>query len=978
MKYKIKFSVLIILFFCGMMTYAQQMTINGKVSDKEGAVLPGVTVVVKGTTNGTVTDLNGNFSLSNVMPNTILVFSFIGMASKEVGVVNQTTIHIVLEDEMLGLDEVVVVGYGTQKKSDLTGSVASFNADDITKMPQVDITQSLQGRLPGLNVTFTGANAEGGKSNIRIRGENSISASNNPFIVVDGIPYYGSLSEINPTDIESVNILKDASSTAIYGARASNGVILITTKKGIEGEMKVSINSHYGISEIINLPDLQDAQTFFEMKLQRFGRDNISMTEKEGFLEGRDTDWLDLSTRLGTNQEHNLSLRGGTKKIQYFISGTFNKTEGIAKNDDFKRTSLRVSLDTQLKPWLKIGTSTQLALYNRDGKSVNFERAFAMNPFAVPYNEDGSIKLVPWPENSYYYNPLEALNVQDLDRTYRVLTSNYVNVDVPFIEGLSYKLNLGGSYRYQRQETYSGKDTKSGLEQNGVSEMDYGLGTDYTIENILKYDRTLGSHTIGLTALYSVQEREENEHGIEGIGFPSDTRTNFQHGAATVLTGSDSYSVTSNISQMARLNYSYNSTYLLTLTARRDGYSGFGSDTKFGVFPSIGLGWNMHRENFFPTIDQIDALKLRISYGKTGNQAIGAYSTLPGLSSAHYITETGLPAFGYYPSRIGDPTLGWETTKTFNVGLDFRLFNNRVQGSVDHYRSNTVDLLLNRNISNINGTGSIRQNIGETKNKGFELQISTININSGDFKWTSDFNISHYKNEIVDVSLRDEAGKPIDDVGNRWFIGKPINVNYAYKFGGIFQNEQQIFNSAQPDAKVGDVIVVDVNKDGIIDAEDRTLVGSRVPDYTLGFSNTFTYKNFTLSAMISAVQGVAKNNYFTRTYFNGNERSFNYKFWTPENPVNNYPANRDDANPRNVGIFGKANDASFIRLNDVSLSYSLPSTIMKKVNMSKVEIFTNAKNLVTITDWVGLDPEFNDQTAIPQSRTFIFGIRASF
>lgn len=978
MKYKIKFSVLIILFFCGMMTYAQQMTINGKVSDKEGAVLPGVTVVVKGTTNGTVTDLNGNFSLSNVMPNTILVFSFIGMASKEVGVVNQTTIHIVLEDEMLGLDEVVVVGYGTQKKSDLTGSVASFNADDITKMPQVDITQSLQGRLPGLNVTFTGANAEGGKSNIRIRGENSISASNNPFIVVDGIPYYGSLSEINPTDIESVNILKDASSTAIYGARASNGVILITTKKGIEGEMKVSINSHYGISEIINLPDLQDAQTFFEMKLQRFGRDNISMTEKEGFLEGRDTDWLDLSTRLGTNQEHNLSLRGGTKKIQYFISGTFNKTEGIAKNDDFKRTSLRVSLDTQLKPWLKIGTSTQLALYNRDGKSVNFERAFAMNPFAVPYNEDGSIKLVPWPENSYYYNPLEALNVQDLDRTYRVLTSNYVNVDVPFIEGLSYKLNLGGSYRYQRQETYSGKDTKSGLEQNGVSEMDYGLGTDYTIENILKYDRTLGSHTIGLTALYSVQEREENEHGIEGIGFPSDTRTNFQHGAATVLTGSDSYSVTSNISQMARLNYSYNSTYLLTLTARRDGYSGFGSDTKFGVFPSIGLGWNMHRENFFPTIDQIDALKLRISYGKTGNQAIGAYSTLPGLSSAHYITETGLPAFGYYPSRIGDPTLGWETTKTFNVGLDFRLFNNRVQGSVDHYRSNTVDLLLNRNISNINGTGSIRQNIGETKNKGFELQISTININSGDFKWTSDFNISHYKNEIVDVSLRDEAGKPIDDVGNRWFIGKPINVNYAYKFGGIFQNEQQIFNSAQPDAKVGDVIVVDVNKDGIIDAEDRTLVGSRVPDYTLGFSNTFTYKNFTLSAMISAVQGVAKNNYFTRTYFNGNERSFNYKFWTPENPVNNYPANRDDANPRNVGIFGKANDASFIRLNDVSLSYSLPSSIMKKVNMSKVEIFTNAKNLVTITDWVGLDPEFNDQTAIPQSRTFIFGIRASF
>lgn len=689
-------------------------------------------------------------------------------------------------------------------------------------------------------------------------------------------------------------------------------------------------------------------------------------------------DWVNLATRQGQRQEHNLALTGGSEKIQYYISGTYHQTKGVAKNDDFTRTSLRASMDTQLKPWLKLGTSTQLALYNRDGMAPDFEKAFAMNPFAIPFKEDGSINLVPWPENSFYDNPLERLNVLNQDRTYRVLTSNYLQVDFPFLDGLSYRLNLGGDYRYRGVETYYGANTRRGLEQSGASAMNYWLNLDWTVENLLYYNRTFGDHTVGFTALYSAQERTVNDHDINGVGFPSHTRTNYQHGAATLLTGGDNYVMTSNLSQMARLNYSYLSKYLVTLTARRDGYSGFGADTKYGVFPSVGLGWNIDGEDFMSDIHQINNLKLRVSYGKTGNQAIGAYSTLPGLGGSHYTDGSRLPAFGYYPSGIGDPTLSWETTKSLNFGLDFGLLNNRIQGSLDYYRSNTYDLLLDRNISYINGTGSIRQNIGETKNNGIELQVSSVNVNNANFQWSTDFNIASYRNKIVDVSLRDADGRIIDDVSNRWFIGKPIDVNFGYTFGGIFQTEDQIFNSAQSDAQIGDVIVVDINKDGIIDDQDRSIIGSRIPDFTAGMNNTFKYKNLTLNVFVTTVQGINKNNYLTRTFFNGNERSFNYNFWTPENPHNEYPANRDDANPRNVGIFGKANDASFIRLNDVSLSYRFPKSVVDRLKLGNLEVFANAKNLVTITNWVGLDPEFNSQVAIPLSKSYIVGLKLDF
>lgn len=978
---KKKFILLISLFFVNLGIILAQNPVSGSVIDETGEPVIGATILIKGTSQGTVTDIDGNFSLNVPSKEATLVVSYVGMISQEVEA--SSDMRVVLRSDSELLDELIVVGYGSQKRSDVTGAVASLGSEVLENIPAVDISQTMQGRIAGMNVTFSGSNAEGGSNSILIRGKNSLTASNNPFIVLDGIPYEsGNLSEINPNDIESINVLKDASAAAIYGARAANGVILITTKKGNEGKMQVSYSGYYGISEIANLPDMQDAETFFETKLKRFGRDNISVTELEGYLEGRSVDWVDLATRTGSTQEHNVSLRGGTEKALYYLSGTFHETKGIAKNDDFSRFSLRTSLDVTPTEWLKLGSTTQLALYNRDGREANFSNAFSMNPFAVPYNEDGSINLYPWAENSFYSNPLEPLNIQNIDRTYRVLSSNYLQVDFPFIEGLSYRLNAGGSMRYRHAETYYDDSTKRGLEQGGSSQLDFWMNYDWTVENLLYYNREFGDHSLGLTALYSAQKKTVKDHDFDGSGFPSHTRTNYQNGAATVLLGSDSYAVTANLSQMGRINYSYLSKYLLTLTARRDGYSGFGNDTKFGIFPSVAIGWNMERESFMENIDVVRSLKLRASYGVTGNQAISAYSTLPGLSSAHYLDNNRVTAFGYYPSGIGDPTLGWETTGTYNFGIDFGLFNNRLQGSLDHFRARTTDLLLDRSISRLNGTGRIRQNIGETQNNGIELQLSSINIDNRDFRWTTDFNISRYRNEIVNVGITDEFGNYIDDVGNRWFIGQPIDINWGYEFGGIFQSDEEIANSAQQDAQVGDVIVVDQDGNFIIDENDRAILASRIPNFTAGLSNTVSYKNFTLSAFISAVQGVHKTNYLTRTYFNGNERSFNYNFWTPERPHNEYPANRDDANPRNVGIFGKANDASYIRLNDLNLSYRVPSSLLNNYKVDNLVLFVNAKNLVTLTNWVGLDPEFSNsesgQMAIPPSRTYTFGLRLNF
>ncbi|WP_134087957.1 TonB-dependent receptor [Olivibacter sp. XZL3] len=960
------------------MMAAGQTTMKGTVRDTVGIPLPGVSIQVKGTGIQSSTDANGQFQLSAEADAPILVFSYVGFITKEVPYAGEALLNVILNADNTSLDEVVVVGYGTQRKSDVTGAVASFSAEklQLQSMPNTSISQSLQGRIPGLSVTTTAADAEGNSNELQVRGRNSITAGNAPLVVVDGIPFADQLSEINPNDIASIDVLKDASAAAIYGSRAANGVILVTTKKGKTGAPQVSYNGFFGLDEIAHLPNMMDAASFYQTKVDRYGEGALTRTEIDSRAAGVNTDWIDLATRTGTRQQHAIAISGGSEATRYYFSGAFNEVKGIAKNDDFKRINLRINLDTKITPWLTIGTNTQFGYYNRDHMAASFSGAFDMNPLALPYEEDGqTLRIFPWSEDAFFTNPLQGFDVLQEDRTRSVLSNNFVKIDVPFIPGLSYKLNTGYTYRYRGVEAYYGRNTRNGLQQGGVSEIDNWANEDWIIENILDYDRTFGNHHIAFTGLYSAQRRVNKNHDLDASGFPSDIMTNYQNSLATVWNPTDQYNSQQYISQMARLNYSYLGKYLLTLTARRDGYSAFGEDSKFGIFPSVALGWNMHEEAFIKTTDWLDQLKWRVSYGKNGNQAIDPYSTLPQLQPLPYLDNDKQTAIGFYPSRLGDPALGWETTKQFNVGADFAMLKNRVVGSIDYYRAETTDLLLDKLISPVNGTKSIRQNIGKTTNRGIDLAISGIAVDKKDFNWTVDLNFSHYKNKIVDVGLYDAAGNPVDYVDNRWFIGQPISVNYSYIFDGIWQEGDDIANSAQPTANPGDVRVKDVNNDGTISAADRDIIGSTVPSFTAGITNTFRYKNLSLSFFIRTVQGVTKFNELMNSYFDGRTRTLNRSFWTPENPINTFPANRDDSNPFGVIYFGKQNNASFIRLNDVTLKYQFSASQLKRIGLHQLEVFINAKNLTTITHWEGLDPELSSQRAIPQTRAYLLGLR---
>lgn len=957
----------------------QQNVVTGRVTDSKNNPLPGVNVVVKGTTIGQSSDIDGRFSISVPSENSVLIFSFIGYTTVETLVGNQRTINITLSENLLDLGEIIVVGYGTQKKSDISGAVASFNSENLSKMPTVNVIQALQGNVAGLNITQTSSSAEGNSLAVQIRGQNSITANNAPLIILDGIPYAGQLSEINPIEIASIEVLKDASSAAIYGARAANGVILMTTKKGSSGKPKITYDSYYGIEQISHLPNMMDGPTFLMRKIECFDESILTNTEIISDSLGRYTDWVDLATRTGSRHQQSISVSGGTENSNYYLSATYNNIKGIAKNDDFSRYSLRTNFETLITDWLSYGTNTTFGYFDRSGSPSNFSDAFVMNPLAVPFESDGqTLTLYPWPEDTGFTNPLEPLNYINENNSRQIVTNNYLLFKLPYIKGLSYKLNTGYTFRNTLNETYRGRNTQSGYEKGGVSNVENRYYQDWIVENIIDYQREFGRHNFSLTGLYSAQKVTSKTHLISAEGFPNDVMTYYQPNKATLILPTSSYSGSTYISQMLRANYNYDGRYLLTLTARRDGYSAFGEENKFGIFPSIALGWNLHREYFMASLSSwIDRLKLRISFGENGNQAIGAYSTLPRMSSLNYLGENHSTAIGFYPSVLGDPSLSWETTRSLNLGVDFGLIKNRIQGSLDVFFSRTYDLLLDKTISPVNGTTTIRQNIGETKNRGFELQVSSVNIDNNKFKWITDITLSSYKNEIINVGLTDSLGNYIDDIGNHWFIGYPIDVNFGYIADGIWQVDDDIINSHMPDAEPGDIIIRDSDGDGEITPDDRRVIGSLIPSYSFGITNNLSYNNFTLTFFIYTLQGITRRNTLIELCpWNYRHRTLDIEFWNPQNRNNTYPKNdqASSVNPYSAAFY---EDASFIRLKDITLSYEVPENFLSKFNMEKLELYFNAKNLWTITKWQGLDPELNSQMAVPLNRTYIFGIRLS-
>ena len=975
----------------------QAGVVKGQVTDKNGDGVIGATVKVKDAQAGTVTDYNGNFSL-NVQKAGTLVVSYIGYLTKEIAFTPGQTLNITIEEDATALDEVVVVGYGVQKKSDVTGSVTSINKDRLSKLPVTNVLQAVQGAAAGVTIS-QGSSIPGDAPSALVRGRNSINAGTGPYIVVDGIPISksgGSLNDINPGDIESMEILKDASATAIYGTNGANGVILITTKHGKEGKPSVSYNGYVGFETFAHKMDFCDGQQITQ-RYKDYVAQNPGETMYNDFVKnqneadaqaaGRETDWLyDMVSQTGIIHDHNVTVNGGAEKIKYFISGDYMSQKGVLKGFNYKRYSMRMNIDADVTDYLRIGTNSYIVSHNRDGGRVNFMMAEAMSPYGKVYEDDGSYCIYPMYTESLFFNPMRDINQDHERRQWNINLNAYAELNFGNIwkplTGLTYKFNFGYSFVPKRENYYNGAEQN---DPNGYGYIFNAETQSRTVENILTYAKDIQKHHFDITLLYASSRKKYHDNTATGAKFINDELLWHNLGGGGTQTAKSYTDLYKTVSQMGRLNYSYDSRYLFTFTVRRDGSSVFGADNKYGTFPSVALGWNIANEKFMEKADWLNNLKLRLSYGKAGNEAIGVYETLAKMSNAA-LTMDGQSATALYPSsRMGNSGLGWETTKTFNIGIDFGFLNNRINGNIDFYTSTTTDLLLQRNLPKVSGYSNVYMNMGKTANKGLEITINSKNIVTKDFTWGTNLVWSWNKNEIKDL-----YGDEKSDIGNRWFIGEPISVIYDYEMVGIWQKdeiERGDHLNWDPQAQPGDVKLRDVNGDGKIDPnDDKTIQGQTTPKWIGGLTNTFTYKNLSLSIFIQTVQGLKRENSLLGTASDEMGRrnsTTEVGYWTESNPSNEF---RSLSKTSNRWGYRFPCDASFTRIKDVTLSYQFPAQITNALRISALTVYASARNLATFTSWKGWDPEaditqrgWKDyENNYPMTKSYVFGLNVTF
>ncbi len=967
----------------------QKLTVSGRVTDSAKAPLPGVSVMIKGTAQGIVTDENGVYSLSKVPSDATLVFSFIGMKTVEMKVEGKTQINVSLQDNNVNLEEVVAVGYGTMKKSDITGSVASFSNEKLENRPSTNALQSIQGNIAGVTISQS-SSVPGASPDIYIRGLNSISASNEPLVVIDGVP--GTLDFVNPNDIESIDVLKDASSSAIYGSRGANGVILVTTKRG-QGKPKVSYSTYYGFKKATRLIDYMSPEKYlyYREKFAEYSglspepEDVLHDEEYLNYSSGKTTDWQDLVFKNAPVSEHNLSVSGSDSSLNYFLSAGYLDHDHIEGNYNLKRKNVRIDIDKKFNDWLKVGNNLQVVEDNTTGSYGNKCDLSFLNPYMSPEDPEGNTYVFPIESyTTYVINPLTYFSDDarfNTGKTY-INENIYVNVKLPVPE-LNYKISYGYIVENDKSNSYYGQETAEGRDYKGTAEKNTSNEVRWLLENVVDYKKTIKNHSFYFTGLYSAEKDTYEALSASAYGFLNDNLTyNNLSAASNYNPPSSDASRWSMTSLMGRLNYNYGEKYLLTLTYRRDGYSVFGSSKKYGNFPSAAIAWRISQENFMQGIDFLSQLKLRLSWGKNGNQSIKPYSSKAkiGTSVPYAFGSSTDVVYGFYPETIANSKLGWETTTSSNIGIDFGFFNNRIAGAVEYYHTSTSDLLLTRGIPYTTGYSSIYDNIGKTQNDGLEFTLNTINISgTNGFKWSSNLNLSYNKNKIVDL-----YGDKKDDLGNSWFIGKPINVYYDYVFDGIWQETDDIANSCMPSAQPGSVKVKDISgpdgkPDNTIDSYDRKIVGKKNPDFIWGFTNSFQYKGFNLSFFIQGIHGVT--GYHTMHYGNLKstyENMLDVDYWLPEKPGTKYP----------TGIYNRTStynylagycDADYIRLKDLTFGYTLPKDLITKVGLGidKIYLYLNATNLFTITDWPLYDPETTTSTD-PMTKSYILGLNVSF
>ncbi len=969
--------------------------ITGKVTGEDGTGLPGVNVIVKGTSTGTVTDVAGDYRLEVPTEETILVFSSVGYLTQEVIVGSRTVINLNLTPDITALEEIVVVGYGTQKKIDIVGAVASVPSVRLEENSNPNLLQALQGAAPGLSITRT-SGEPGTSGNIQIRGINSISASNSPLIVLDGIPYAGDIRDINPNDISSVDVLKDASASAIYGSRAASGVILITTKTGATSGTTINFNTSWSIQNEAVEYEMMNADQFFAFRKEAHRREGtitgsepdadivpliFEANEIKSWERGESVDWMDeMLNKNALRQDYQLSISTGNENIRDYFSLSFVDEEGLQKNTGFDRITLKNNIEIlSIAPWLKVGDNLLFSFndYERMVWGINNQPAFyRLSPFSRIYEDDGSFTRFPQANDELLINPVAEIQLSSQENNFSNFFNNlYFEVAPDFVEGLSFRMNLGTTLRYTKQALYWPRGTWLGDANNGLAEVDNARVLDLTWENILKYERSFDDHNVGFTGLYSRQSHDFERTTSGAAGFVTDDLLwhNLNAGETPILppAGFLPKNEWDLVSYMARANYNYKEKYYLTATWRRDGYSGFAANRKYGDFPSAAVAWRISSEPFLSGSDWMNDLKIRASYGTVGNQAVGTYRSLAQLRNAPYVFGETIVG-GVKVSSLPNNDLGWERATTFNIGADFSFLNGRLSGALDFYNTQTDDLLLSREIPKITGQDDILFNIGEVKNTGVELALNTIPISKQDFMWKLGINFSANRNEIVEL-----YGDTQDDVQNNWFIGEPLNVIYDFEFDGIWQlgQESEIAESATPTREPGEVRIVDQNGDGVLDADDRVIVGVQQPDWIGGLSSTFSYKGLSLNVFVQTVQGIDR-----RYREEGTSARFNkapYDYWTPENPSNTWMRPHIANTPTPLGSID-VYDGSFTRIKDITLSYNLPMSMISRIGLERARLTVNLHDYFTFSKFPFVDPESAAYAQISIPKYVLFGLNVSF
>ena len=948
--------------------FAQNITVKGTVTDANGAPIPGAFVAVQNTTNGTVTDLDGNYSIS-VAPNATFEVSFMGYVTEIVPVGGKTTINVTLNEDAESLEATVVIGYGTARRSDVTGSIASVGGETLREIPANDITHALAGRVAGVQMTQT-STKPGSSMQIRIRGTRSLSASNDPLIILDGVPYIGNLTDISTNDIKSLDILKDAASTAIYGSRGANGVILITTYKGVEGQdARVSFNAYTSVKNAVKFPMMNNVR--YAQVREMAGKYSNTIFEDNNV----NTDWQDLQLRKGLTQNYELSVTGGTKTGNYRFGTTYYKDQGVIPTQAYDRIALNGSLDQRIGKWFRIGFTTNTNYSTNQGGQVSL--GLRNSPLVNPYDADGNLLYrfnLP-SDNDYYVWTRERIEEMTEKGVYNnesygfgSYNNGYVQFNFPWIEGLSYKASVGLNYRLSRSGSFTGVGVNGSASAPNSASWSYSDNKNWSLENLLTYDRTFAEkHHLNIVGLYSAEKSTNQGQGLSGKNIPNELFQWYNIGAclsSDITVRGGSFTQTQLISYMARLMYTYDDKYMISAAIRSDASSRLAPGHQWHTYPAVSIGWNINKENFMAgTKNWLDELKLRAGFGETSNQAISAYSTLGTLSSTVYNFGPEM-ATGYYVTQLPNSNLGWEYSQTWNFGLDFSFFKGRLRGSAEYYLVDTRDILLNLNLPNSSGVSSYTANIGNTQNKGFELTLNGTIIDRGDWTWTAGMNFYINHNKLVSL-----ADGQMEDISNNWFVGYPIDCLYDWEYDGLWQEGDPYMDILEPSTVnpatgYKDAIgAVKVKYHGPVDengaptrqiTEDDKVPISVEPIFQGGFNTAVAWKNLDLSVigsfqaggiLVSALHTSQSDNDIN--YLNGRRGQIEVDFWTPENPNTKYPrpgSLSDNDMIKYHSTLGHFN-GTYLKINTISLGYNFHKiNALKQAGISNLRLYATIQN----------------------------------